>query len=347
MVTKFHGHRWGPCVPTSRQASARAARLLLAVGAALGLAAPAAHATLLVDEGFNYPTLANGANMNGITATGLGLSGNYTVGDGHPGSSAGTFVYQTTGLSLGSLSVSGGSVAMQGNAGYNATLSAPISATTSASTLYGSYLFSLSSVGGNESAGALIGPISGYDNNSLIEPLAQAYGTASYGVPGGAAALASKSVFTYLSGSGQTAGTTYIALFQVSGVGASSGTATISEWILNASQYDQFASNGDLTASALNAAGTGTAATNVLQSGAASGTPSDYPGLTGQYLDFYGAATAPATSMTFADYRLSDASLAEAAPLATTPEPDPLALLVAGGAGLLIFGRRLAIRRRA
>lgn len=347
MGTKLNGHRWGSCVSASRQGSARTAMLLLAVGAALGLAAPAAHATLLVDESFNYPTLANGANMNGITATGVGLSGNYTVGDGHPGSSAGTFIYQTAGLSLGSLSVSGGSVAMQGNAGYNATLSASISATTSASTLYGSYLFNLSSVGGNESAGALIGPISGYDNNSLIEPLAQAYGTASYGVPGGAAALASKSVFAYLSGSDQTAGTTYIAIFQVSGVGASSGTATISEWILNASQYDQFASNGDLTAGALNAAGTGAAATNVLQSGISSGTPSAYPGLTGQYLDFYGAATASATSMTFADYRLSDSSLAEAAPLATTPEPDPLPLMAAGGVGLLMFGRRRAIRRRA
>ena len=346
MRTKFNGQSRGPCVPAARQSSARAAMLLLAVGAALGLAAPAAHATLLVDESFNYPALANGANMNGVAASGAGLSGNYSVGDGHPGSSAGSFIYQTSGLSLGNLSVSGGSVVMQGNAGYNATLSAPISATTTASTLYGSYLFNLSSVGGNESAGALIGPISGYDNNSLIEPLAQAYGTSSYGVPGGAAALASKSVFAYRSGSDQSAGTTYIALFQVSGVGAASGTAGISEWILSAIQYDQFASNGDLTASALNAASTGTAATNVLQSGSSSGTPSAYPSLTGEYLDFYGAATASATSMAFADYRLSDSSLAQAAPLATVPDPAPLSFLAAGCVGLLAFGRKLTIRRR-
>lgn len=342
MSTKVNNHSGKTHVLPAPPGATRAALLLLAMGAACGVAAPVAHATLLVDESFNYPNLANGASMSGVATTGVGLSGSYTVSDPHAGSSPGTFIYQTTGPSFGNLATSGGSVEMPSNSGYNATLSAPISATTGASTLYGAYLFSVSSVGSNETAGALIGPSGGYDNNSLIEPMVQAYGTGTYGVPGGAASLASKSVFSYLSGSPQTAATMYIALFQVSGVGASAGAASISEWILSADQYDNFVGTGQLTAATLNAASTGTAATEVLQSATASGTPKAYPSLAGQYLDFYGAATQTPSTMTFADYRLSDSSLAEAAPLASTPEPLPLALLAAGGIGVLLLRRKQA-----
>lgn len=346
MGIQFNGYRWASCVSASRQGSARAAMLLLAVGAAFGLAAPAAHATLLVDESFNYPTLANGANMNGITATGVGLSGNYAaVNDSTaiPANPAGTFAYQTAGLSLGNLAVSGGSVAYQTGSGAYETgsLSAPFSASTSSSTLYGSYLFQLSKVGGNDAAGALMGPSGGIDKTSQVEPLVQAYGSGGKGAVG----LSDKQINSVLSGSSLSTGTTYINLFQVSGVGANSGTASLSEWILNSAQYNYFAGAGNLNASALSTAVTGAAPGDVTESGSISGTPTagNYPSLASNLIFWGYSGSLKSDTQTFADYRLSDSSLAQAAPVAVaTPEPGTLPM----GIGMLAGGLLLLKRRK-
>ncbi|MGC8538998.1 MAG: hypothetical protein ACP5QA_00050 [Phycisphaerae bacterium] len=341
MGIQFNGYRWASYVSASRQGSARAAMLLLAVGAAFGLAAPAAHATLLVDESFNYPTLANGANMNGITATGVGLSGNYTAVNDSTKNPAGTFAYQTAGLSLGDLAVSGGSVAYQTGSGTYETgsLSAPFSASTSSSTLYGSYLFQLSKVGGNDAAGALMGPSGGIDKTSQVEPLVQAYGSGGKGAVG----LSDKSIYSVLSGSSLSTGTTYINLFQVSGVGANSGTASLSEWILNSAQYSYFAGAGNLNASALSTAVTGAGPGDVTESGSISGTPTagNYPSLASNLIFWGYSGSLKSDTQTFADYRLSDSSLAQAAPVAT-PEPGTLPM----GIGMLAGGLLLLKRRK-
>ena len=334
MRTKFNGQSRGPCVPAARQSSARAAMLLLAVGAALGLAAPAAHATLLVDESFNYPALANGANMNGVAASGVGLSGNYAAVNDSTKKPAGIFAYQTAGLSLGNLAVSGGGVAYQGSGAYETgSLSVPFSASTSSSTLYGSYLFQLSEVGGNDAAGALMGPSGGMDTNSRVEPLAQAYGSGN-----GAVGLNGKNIYSGLSGSPLSPGTTYINLFQVSGVGATSGTASLSEWILNSAQYNYFAGAGKLIASALSTAATGTGSSDVTESGSISGTlTGNYPSLASNLIFWGYSGNNASNTQTFADYRLSDSSLAQAAPVAV-PEPGTLPMgigMLAGGLLLL------------
>lgn len=315
--------------------SALVASAAIASGA-LGMAVPVAHAALLVNESFNYPTLANGANMNGVTATGTGLSGTYSA-TAPLGLTPGTFAYQTAGLTLGNLAVSGGSVAFEtGSSSYTTgSLSAQFSATTNASTLYGSYLFELSKVGSNNGAGALIGPAGATDNNSQVAPLVQEYGEGTNGKVG----INNNNPAQVLSGPGLTAGTTYISLFQVSGVGATSGTVSASEWIMDAAQYNYFAGAGNLNASTLNAATTGTGASDVTEAGSVSGTPisGNYPTLN-SYLTFWGYSGALTNdTQTFADYRLSDSSLAQAAPV---PEPAALGLFAVGGLGLLLLKRR-------
>lgn len=318
--------------------------LLLAVGAALGLAAPAAHATLLVDANFSPTGLASGASMGGAPTNALGLTGNYTLTNLNTGNVTATMTYDPTALSFGNLAVSGGSVVF--NSGSSAfgklSLSAKISASTSASTIYGSYLFQVASDGSyhRRVTAAEIGPSAGYDKSSVIFP-----GVQEYDLTNAEAGLSQLTVNHQLAGQAIGFNTPYLALYEVSGLGATSGTVSMSEWILNSAQYDYFVSHSGLDPTTLNAATTGTAAGDVLQSGTATGTPTKgYPTLNGQYMSLFAYSSHGAGTnslVTFGEYRISDSSLAQAAP--AVPEPASLGLVAAGGLGLLLLRRRRAV----
>ncbi len=351
MRTKFNGQSRGPCVPAARQSSARAAMLLLAVGAALGLAAPAAHATLLVDESWNYTNVANGATMNGVTANAVGLSGTYTT---QPGDTP-TFTYNDTGIAFGNLQQSGqGSVSFS-NVGLQEYktqyISAPISASTASSTLYGSYVVQgtvvnsgVSGSGNDMEMQVDIG--SQYQGQGApIDPLFEAYAATFGALQLGQFTAGHSNNATLTAGTGVTSYTTntpYLVLFTVTGL----GTTTVggAEWVLTAAQYNNFASTNTLDPTDLTNAARGSSATDVTAAATMSPRSSVVvPTLTGQYLNIGGYSAGTYGTTTFGEVRLSDTSLAEAAPVAAVPEPAVLGLMAAAGMGLLLLRRRRAV----
>ena len=141
------------------------------------------------------------------------------------------------------------------------------------------------------------------------------------------------------SGTALTNAGTYLVLFKVQNVNGTSGPVSMNQWILTDAQYQHFASN--LTAAALNAAGTGTGTSNVLQSGSDSiSSPSAWPQFNstsgGVGLNLFNQFGWTA----YGEIRLSDGSLSEVAPAAPVPEPATLGLFAAGGIGLLLAARR-------
>ncbi len=89
----------------------------LAVVAMVGMALPAAHASLLVYEPFNYTA---GSNLNGQTATGLGLTGSWSAGNATIASGS---------LSEGNLATSANSLIGGASNVTQVNLTSPISAT--------------------------------------------------------------------------------------------------------------------------------------------------------------------------------------------------------------------------
>ncbi len=292
--------------------------------AALLLAIPSAHASL-VYEPFNYPSLANEASMNGVTTNATGLKGNYSAA----GKGTYAVTYDSSGLALGYLKVQGGSVV---EAGGQPDISAQLSITSpvSGSTLYGSYLINISAQGstpGTNVAALVFGPKNANDTSANINIGAEEYGQNNGLIQAGGA-------WKPGTGTALRSGTTYLELFQISGVNATSGSVIASEWTLSASQFAHF--QGNLTATALDAAATGTAADDVTQEAIVKDVNpgGKYPTIdSSTYLSLY------SFDMTnqFDEIRLSQTSLADAAPV---PEPASLGLFAVGGLGLLLLKRR-------
>ena len=293
-----------------------------AIAAVAGVSSLAAAATI-VYEPFNYSSLANGASMNGVATNATGLTGNYSV------AGVGTYAvtYDTSGLTLGNLQVQGGSVTETGNQ-PDISAQMRITSPVSGSTLYGSYLINSSSAAAGSAVAALVfGPKNGTDTNANINIAAEEYGH-NYGqiTAGGAQANGT--------GTALSLNTTYLELFQISGINATSGNVSAAEWTLSSSQFANF--QGNLTATALDAAATGTAANEVTQEAIANNVSpgGNYPTINSStYLSLY------TYSMTnqFDEIRLSQNSLADVAPV---PEPAALALVAVGGLGLLLLKRR-------
>lgn len=126
--------------------------------------------------------------------------------------------------------------------------------------------------------------------------------------------------------------TTYLELFQVS-FDLSTDAVNASSWTLSASQFENF--EGNLTATALDAASTGTGSDQITEEAFASGTDSSLvttlEGVTNMSLFSFGSTG------TYDEIRISNSSLAEAAPV---PEPAALGLMAVGGAALLLVNRR-------
>lgn len=306
---------------------------LAAAAAMIGVLGVSSLASAIaVYEPFNYPNVTNGSTMVGVTTNATGLTGSYLLGAGtnSNGATASEMTYDTTGLTFGDLQTQGGSVVVTSPANQRASLTAQLNISPAAgSTLYGSFLFnsSANTNPGFAVAGLLLGSEDQYDATSVISILPEAYNeTNGYlNIPGIAAANGTGTVLSL--------NTTYMELFQVSGINGTSGPINASEWTLSASQFAHF--QGDLTASALNAASTGTAADDVTQMATLNdASPSSYPAISSSsYLSLF------SYNMTnnYDEVRLSTTSLAETAPV---PEPASLGLFAVGGLGLLLLKRR-------
>ncbi|MGC9261496.1 MAG: PEP-CTERM sorting domain-containing protein [Phycisphaerae bacterium] len=334
---------------TSRKSLVSGLLSAAALAAVAGVSSFAAAATI-VDEPFNYPSVANGATMNGVAANAIGLTGNYALTNLNSNNTTATMTYSSTPLAVGNLAVSGGSVVFNsGSAPFGElSLSAQISASTTATTIYGSYVFQVAAAGSSSNqpvSGVAIGPSGGYDKKSLLWPSLQSYGNANAEVEVNPTEAWGAGVAAVLNGPAISSNTPYLTLFEASGVGASSGTLSMSEWILDAAQYNYFTADGDLTPQALSAASTGTLGDDVLQSGTVSAPlTSASPSLNGQYLSLFGYAagtTGAGSEVTFGEYRISDSSLSQAAP--AVPEPATLGLVAMGGLGLLLLKRRKTV----
>lgn len=227
---------------------------LLCIAAWAGLCA-SCPGTLLVYEGFNY-ALAGGTSMDGVAATGQGLSGNYAVTSTLNGTGTGSVTYSTSGLSFGSnfFAVQGGGLS-QSAFGQNGTNNASVGANVAmdlsfspTGTIYNSYLVRFSSQNSND--GASTGVAANNGSTSFFIGAADANinsGTANR-KPG--IAYDSSTTANY-NGNSLSNGVTYLVVTRYTNTGtalsgATPGTATL--WLFDQTAYQAWYNDGSLEA---------------------------------------------------------------------------------------------------
>jgi len=321
--------------------------LSILCAAAVLLGAPA-HATVLVDEDFNY-NVTNGSSLSGVASNGIGESGNFAT--------QGTVDYSTTNLNASGafdgVNTTGGSITFgsaDNGSGTN-DLSVALNASSTSQTFYGSYLLTsntLGEYGGNSAYLTFSSKTGGEDNGSNYVVESNTYygptgtGNSKPPVPTLDNTTQSGAGGTNNRGTGNsiasTTLTTYIALFEVTGAGTASQSLT--EWLLTSAQYNNFYTNNELNATALSTATVGTAVTDVSVDTTVSNTndgtlsPLESP-------NFLNIGEYNTGSYSVSDFALSDANLAEAA---TAPEPSSFWLLAIGLVGLVMNVRRFAAK---
>ncbi|MGC9261338.1 MAG: PEP-CTERM sorting domain-containing protein [Phycisphaerae bacterium] len=319
--------------------SSLAAKAAIAAAACVAFAAAHAQASLIVYEPYNYG-LAQGTTMTGVTTNAVGLTGAYTdtnVINAAPYPSVNDVTYNTASMSFGDLQTQGGSITSNPIGGkpiFSAQLSPSALSGVAGGTVYGSFVLSTNenNLGTNGSGsgyvdGMLLGTSTSDDNSSVINisPISwgQNYGQIRVGTVAAAG-----------TGTQLAVNTPYLELFQISI--SNVGAVNASSWTLSASQFANF--QGNLTAANLDTAGTGTASNQITEEAFASGTDSGIAtalsGVTNMSLFSFGSTG------TYDEIRLSNASLAEAAPV---PEPATLGLVAVGGLGLLLLKRRKTV----
>jgi hypothetical protein len=282
------------CAVAIRRAAALAAFTFLLLGA------PGARAAILVKEGFDYG--GTGGNLAGNNGGG-GFSGAWANGPG-------IYQYTPTGLTFGSLQVSGGAASFSSaTSGYNAGVTRPFSATLPA-TGYGSYL--LQATGSPLVSQGALGL--GAPNSP---PTAATVGFAAPDFFGGAAYVG---VFSAASGAALVPGQTYLQVFKYVTIAGPGYMAT--EWLLTEAQFAGFKVGG-LAESELNAAGIGSGAGQVWSRASFSG-PAGFP-LADATFSIVGGFAGTDRGMIQDELRISDSSIDEATPI---PEPST-AMLVA------------------
>lgn len=290
---------------------------VLAAGLIAGAMGQSADAAVLMYEPFNYGN--SNVALNTVSGAATGLDGT---------TYAGSHNYISTGMTFGNLQTTGGKANIAYNAGY-ATRGLNFNIANGA-TLFGSFLY-IDNGGhssGNGTAAWLLGASNATDNNASLSVFGGVYGTggASTGIKAGQSGGGSVTS----SGVPTADGTQFLALFQVTNMNATSGSQTLSIWTLNPAQLAQFKTAG-MTAANLNAAATGTGATNVLQKGSVT--------INGGYVIANDTLSMRILSYQYGfdidEIRLSNASLDE-----VTPVPEPAAISTLLGAGALLLRRR-------
>jgi Domain of unknown function (DUF2341)/Domain of unknown function (DUF5018)/Carbohydrate esterase, sialic acid-specific acetylesterase/Concanavalin A-like lectin/glucanases superfamily len=280
-----------------------ALRHLPAAGLALAISTTA-QAALIVAEGFSYAGQADNTPLGTAFNGGTGLGGSWS-GNGR---------YRSTGLAFSDLAVAGGCVQSSGSDLFYRPLNV-----SKTGTIWGSFLFQ--SVSTVDASTTLLSYIvskqaNGRDFNAFtsfaVTP--KRYGGAEGDIRLGGNTPEPQALQNF-GGTVVTQGVTHLVLFKVENLlasgAATAANQTITSWILNEAQYDNFKSGG-LTEGELNAASQGAGATNVMQrttltaSQKASFSVNDFLSLqsnnTGDFMND--------------EFRFSDASLAEVAPLA-------------------------------
>lgn len=250
---------------------------LTIIAGLLAATAPVKPRQPLVYEPFNYQ-LANGAVMTGTKTNAVGLKGRYSIGGGTGGHPEHEAVFTTPGLAVHGLHQSAGSVTIKSAGGTDEpSLSVKLNISLPAgATLYGGYVFRnqvLNGVKGYVVSALVLGTKNTTDAHANIDIANTAYGTNNGYIRVG---MGGNGSFAMGIGTPLKINTTYIELFKISGINATSGPVVASEWTLSAAQFAHY--RGHLTAAALNAAPTGTADDAVTQEATLSdATPQVYP----------------------------------------------------------------------
>lgn len=288
--------------------------ILLAATAICG----SANAALLLYEGFSgytagsaFDTVTPNGNTTGLADSGTGSSYANAAGT----NSASTMTVAAGGLSLGSLATSGGALNFSTS---TAVGSANITSTTGSSTIWGSFVVSMSTFNSTTASGGFevrlnsnAGSLSG---NAYFRSDADTRGELGTGVSvsyGGTLGAAGGSL---------TAGTPYLILSKFD---TTAGTSTL--WALSAPQFDAFVAAGR-TEAFLNANATATASATRPATGTfgwnSAGTPS--------YLEIVTSGAAGVVD----EIRYGE-TIAE-----VTPVPEPSSALLIGAAAAFGLGRR-------
>lgn len=279
-----------------------------------------AAATLLLYEGFDYG--GTDVLLSAVSGAALGLDGStYSAEVSSPN-------YAATGLTFGSLQVSGGKAQLNYYATNARGATRGLNFSLSSGTMYGSFIYhnTDNSLG---NTGLLLGS-GGFSNN-----------TAELDVVGNTMNEFT-SIRTFGSTTATPSGIAYtipndpvLVLFEVTNMGTTSGTQTLTTWVLTPGQFANFKSGG-LNSSELSLAGTGAGVTNVLQT--ATYTHSGAGGYISLASTEMLSLFSYRTNYTIDEIRISNAGFDEVTPLIAIPEPGNAALL-ASGLGLLGLAR--------
>lgn len=299
-------------------------RLPLGLGifASLAVVSPSANAALLLYEGFNGYTSGAGAdtitpngNTVGLATSGTGSS--YANGSSPAANPASTLTISSAGLSLGSLIVSGGGLNFTGT---TAVASANITTTTASTTVWGSFVVSMTALSSatassgfevrlNTNAGSLSGNAYFRSNADTRGEISPGVGVSYGGTVGPAGGTLATSV-PYL----------IISKFDTSATGGST------LWALDAAQFDAFVAAGR-TEAYLNANATITASAPKP----ATGTFGWNSATTPAYLEIVSSG---------ASGKVDEIRYGESI-LDVTPVPEPsAALLIAAGSALGLVRRK-------
>ena len=291
---------------------------LLFTGLSLAALVPTVRAGVIASEGFDYPAQADNTPLGGSFTGGTGLGGSWQ----------GAGSYRATGLTFSDLKVSGGCVGTSGTQIYYRPL-----VVSKTGTIWGSYLFN--SVGAVDATTTLLSYVvskqanSGdYNSNTCFGVTPKRY----QGTGGDIRIGGNTPTPNTLSNEGGTAvtqGVTYLVLFKVEGLiapGAAATSQKVTSWILSSDQYDNF-KIGDLTEAELNAAAQGSGATAVMQRTTLTATQT----ATFSATDFLAVQSNNAGDYLNDEFRFSDTSLAEVAPVAA-----PAANIVSFGPGATV-----------
>lgn len=284
--------------------------------AALAVTGMTSHAALLVNEGFsNY---SDGA-LNGQSASGTGLTGNWSGGT--------PIQRQSSGLTMNGVFSSPGSAVIRSDNNTAYKVTAQLQSPLSTGQLYGSYLFSTTVQNDARSVGVIAA------GGETDDDTAASFAWAGNGYFNASGASAVEGPGVRVEGSGWlassaalNAGETYLMVFEFN-----ASTSTTTAWVLNQSQLSHHTANA-FTGIALNLATLGTAADQVAWKGSA--TRATTPGVM-SHLHLIGLARSSGFVFTWDEFRVSDTSLLEAV---TVPEPSALAFGLAAAA--LVTGRR-------